>query len=63
MLRIGELIVDVWPASAAISPALPSAGCPGVGAGLVLGFSRVVQKIFGPILLVHRQIALLPGCR
>lgn len=30
----------------------------GIGAGLVLGFSRLAQKIFGPSLLVHRQIAL-----
>lgn len=30
----------------------------GVGVGLVLGFSRLAQKVLGPSLLVHRQIAL-----
>lgn len=30
----------------------------GVGVGLVLGFSPTARRIFGPSLLVHRQIAL-----
>ena len=30
----------------------------GVALGLVIGFSRLVQRLLGPLLLVHRQIAL-----
>jgi sulfonate transport system permease protein len=30
----------------------------GVALGLVMGFSRLVQRLLGPLLLVHRQIAL-----
>jgi sulfonate transport system permease protein len=33
-------------------------GAIGIGLGLAIGFSRLVERLLGPLLLVHRQIAL-----
>ncbi|WP_192385188.1 ABC transporter permease [Mesorhizobium silamurunense] len=30
----------------------------GIGLGLAIGFSRLIERLLGPVLLVHRQIAL-----
>lgn len=56
--RQGDLILDVLASLGRDLAGFVIGSALGIGAGLVLGFSPLAQKIFGPSLLVHRQIAL-----
>lgn len=56
--RQGDLILDVLASLGRDLAGFAIGSALGIAAGLVLGFSRLAQKIFGPSLLVHRQIAL-----